>query len=158
MNSGVHRSPGMAWGRSAGGRDFSARGALLGGVLLVAAALLASGCGRVIRAERPVQVTPRPVEVVEGEGVFRLTARVPYWMPGGETGEGTVAGMEAVGEAFVELLAGSSGETVAIVTHGGPAMRILATLHHLPAERQHELLPPRGSITVLNFHQGVFQP
>lgn len=114
MNSEVFRSPGIAWGRSAGGRDFSARGTLLGGVLLVAAALLASGCGRVIRAERPVQVTPRPVEVVEGEGVFRLTARVPYWMPGeetgGETGEGTVAGMKAVGEAFVELLTPCFGQ------------------------------------------------
>ena len=63
-----------------------------------------------------------------------------------------------VDAAFAELLAGTAGEIVAVVTHGGPAMRILATLHHLPAERQHELLPPRGSITVLNFHQGVFQP
>lgn len=75
--------------------------------------------------------------------------------PGGES---FATFRRRVDEAFVELLAGSSGETVAIVTHGGPAMRILATLHHLPAERQHELLPPRGSITVLNFHQGVFQP
>ena len=124
MNSGVHRSPGMAWGRSAGGRDFSARGTLLDGVLLVAAALLASGCGRVIRAERPVEVTPRPVEVVEGEGVFRLTARVPYWMPGGETGEGTVAGMEAVDEAFVELLTPCFGQ--------------------LPLQAEH--LPERGGI------------
>ncbi len=62
-----------------------------------------------------------------------------------------------VDAAFAELLAGTAGEIVAVVTHGGPAMRILATLHHLPPERQHELLPPRGSITVLNFHQGVFQ-
>ena len=74
--------------------------------------------------------------------------------PGGES---FPAFRRRVDEAFAELLAGAAGEIVAVVTHGGPAMRILATLHHLPAERQHELLPPRGSITVLNFHQGVFQ-
>ncbi len=75
--------------------------------------------------------------------------------PGGES---FPAFRRRVDAAFAELLAGTAGEIVAVVTHGGPAMRILATLHHLPAERQHELLPPRGSITVLNFHQGVFQP
>lgn len=75
--------------------------------------------------------------------------------PGGES---FPAFRRQVDAAFAELLAGTAGEIVAVVTHGGPAMRILATLHHLPAERQHELLPPRGSITVLNFHQGVFQP
>lgn len=75
--------------------------------------------------------------------------------PGGES---FPAFRRRVNAAFAELLAGTAGEIVAVVTHGGPAMRILATLHHLPAERQHELLPPRGSITVLNFHQGVFQP
>ena len=74
--------------------------------------------------------------------------------PGGES---FPAFRRRVDAAFAELLAGTAGEIVAVVTHGGPAMRILATLHHLPAERQHELLPPRGSITVLNFHQGVFQ-
>lgn len=76
-------------------------------------------------------------------------------LPGGES---FPAFRRRVDAAFAELLAGTAGEIVAVVTHGGPAMRILATLHHLPAERQHELLPPRGSITVLNFHQGVFQP
>lgn len=75
--------------------------------------------------------------------------------PGGES---FPAFRRRVDAAFAEFLAGTAGEIVAVVTHGGPAMRILATLHHLPAERQHELLPPRGSITVLNFHQGVFQP
>lgn len=75
--------------------------------------------------------------------------------PGGESFPAFRCRVDA---AFAELLAGTAGEIVAVVTHGGPAMRILATLHHLPAERQHELLPPRGSITVLNFHQGVFQP
>ena len=74
--------------------------------------------------------------------------------PGGES---FPAFRRRVDEAFAELVRGDMGETVAVVTHGGPAMRILATLHHLPPERQHELLPPRGSITVLNFHQGVFQ-
>lgn len=75
--------------------------------------------------------------------------------PGGES---FPAFRRRVDAAFAELLAGTAGEIVAVITHGGPAMRILATLHHLPAERQHELLPPRGSITVLNFYQGVFQP
>ena len=65
----------------------------------IAVTLLATGCGRVIRAERPVEVIPRPVEVVEAGGCFRITGRTACSLAGlaeGSTGSGTGEGLESV--------------------------------------------------------------
>lgn len=65
----------------------------------IAVTLLATGCGRVIRAERPVEVIPRPVEVVEAGGCFRITGRTACSLAGlaeGSTGSGTGEGSESV--------------------------------------------------------------
>lgn len=107
-------------------------------------ALLMTGCGRVVRAERPVEVVPRPVEVVEGPGTFRLTERCRYSLSGlaggemvpdggradGATVDGT-AGRE-VGNAGMEALA-EALDGLAVSCFGKPLTRV-------------EQLPERGSI------------
>ena len=44
---------------------------------------------------------------------------------------------------------------VAAVTHGGALMRILSTVKHVPPARQSEPIPPRGTMKILTFENGV---
>lgn len=72
-------------------------GALTVAGFVAAILLLVSSCGRRLEAERPVAVVPCPETVVEGEGSFLLTERMPCLLP-------DEAGYEAVGEALDEVL------------------------------------------------------
>lgn len=52
--------------------------------LLLVCALLASGCGRTLPADRPIAVVPRPESVIEEPGTFRLTAATPVVLIGSD--------------------------------------------------------------------------
>jgi len=45
--------------------------------------------------------------------------------------------------------------TLAIVAHGGGLMRMISVWKGIPPSRQLECLPPRGSLTVYDWQEGV---
>lgn len=61
----------------------------------------------------------------------------------------------AVDEFMAEILA-LPEPVIAVITHGGVLMRMISQAMKIPPERQFEVLPPRASMTILNFHEGVF--
>ena len=61
----------------------------------------------------------------------------------------------AVDEFMAEILA-LPESVVAVITHGGVLMRMISQAMKIPPERQFEVLPPRASMTILNFHEGGF--
>ena len=61
----------------------------------------------------------------------------------------------AVDEFMAEILA-LPEPAAAVITHGGVLMRMISRAMKIPPERQFEVLPPRASMTILNFHEGVF--
>ncbi len=61
----------------------------------------------------------------------------------------------AVDEFMAEILA-LPEPVVAVITHGGVLMRMISQAMKIPPERQFEVLPPRASMTILNFHEEVF--
>ncbi|MDR0931693.1 MAG: alpha-ribazole phosphatase family protein [Victivallales bacterium] len=52
-------------------------------------------------------------------------------------------------DEFIKELLHSSFKRVALVTHGGVLMRMISTWKNIPPERQYEVLPPRGSLTIM---------
>ena len=58
-----------------------------------------------------------------------------------------------VDDFWDRLLAEETVHSAALVTHGGVIMRILSRWHGLPVCRQHEVLPPRGSLTVVDLER-----
>ncbi|MBS1371884.1 MAG: histidine phosphatase family protein [Lentisphaeria bacterium] len=84
---------------------------------------------------------------------LRVWAENPAGMlfPGGEP----YAAFAARVDAFSRDLLAAPEESAAIVTHGGVLMRMISVWKQLPPERQHEVLPPRGSLTVFECNQGV---
>ncbi len=83
---------------------------------------------------------------------LRIWAEEPEKMvfPRGEPFAAFAARVDAFGR---ELLADPS-PAVAVVTHGGVLMRLISVWKNLPVSRQHEVLPPRGSLTVFEFENG----
>ena len=83
---------------------------------------------------------------------LRNGAEAPEKMvfPRGESFAAFAARVDAFGR---ELLADPS-PAVAVVTHGGVLMRLISVWKNLPVSRQHEVLPPRGSLTVFEFENG----
>ena len=83
---------------------------------------------------------------------LRIWAEGPEKMvfPRGESFAAFAARVDAFGR---ELLADPS-PAVAVVTHGGVLMRLISVWKNLPVSRQHEVLPPRGSLTVFEFENG----
>lgn len=61
----------------------------------------------------------------------------------------------AVDEFMAEILA-LPEPAAAVITHGGVLMRMISQAMKIPPERQFEVLPPRASMTILNFHEGGF--
>lgn len=82
---------------------------------------------------------------------WRETPEVMHF-PGGES---VPEFSRRVDAALDDILTGKE-ETVMLVTHGGVLMHILGRIHGVPVIRQFELLPPRGSLQVLHFENGVF--
>lgn len=58
-------------------------------------------------------------------------------------------------DSFMSELYRTAFSTVAIVTHGGGLMRMISVWRGIPPSRQLECLPPRGSLTVYDWQEGV---
>jgi len=58
-------------------------------------------------------------------------------------------------DSFMRDLYKTSHPTVAVVTHGGILMRVISAWRGIPPCRQCEVLPPRGSLTVYDWQDGV---
>lgn len=85
---------------------------------------------------------------------LRIWAEDPAGMvfPEGES----FAAFAARVDAFTRELAEIPVECAAVVTHGGVLMRMIAGWKGLPTQRQHEVLPPRGSLCVFEYNDGVW--
>ena len=85
---------------------------------------------------------------------LRVWAEEPERMvfPGGEA----FAAFAARVDAFTRDLVRESIECAAVVTHGGVLMRMISGWKGLPTRRQHEVPPPRGSLSVFEYNHGVW--
>ncbi len=84
---------------------------------------------------------------------LRIWAEEPEHMqfPNGES----YAEFAARVDSFFQELYAVDSPVVAVVTHGGVLMRIIARWAGLPQRRQWEILPQRGSLTVYDWNEGV---
>ena len=85
---------------------------------------------------------------------LRIWAEEPGAMefPAGES----FAAFSARVDAFTRELVTAPEECAAVVTHGGVLMRMISVWKGLPPQRQHEVLPPRGSLSVFEWEEGVW--
>ena len=85
---------------------------------------------------------------------LRVWAENPAGMvfPGGESFAAFAARVDAFTRELVEMPV----ECAAVVTHGGVLMRMISGWKGLPSQRQHEVLPPRGSLNVFECNDGVW--
>lgn len=85
---------------------------------------------------------------------LRIWAECPEQMsfPGGES---VPDFHNRVDEVF-QHLALLAASRVAVVTHGGCLMRILAVIRQLPPAKQFECLPPRGSVVTIVRQKGMW--
>lgn len=58
-------------------------------------------------------------------------------------------------DSFMKELYEDPSPVAAVVTHGGVLMRIISVWKNVPANRQCSILPPRGSLSVYEFNDGV---
>lgn len=58
-------------------------------------------------------------------------------------------------DSFMRDLYRNPYSTVAVVTHGGILMRVISVWQGIPPSRQCEVLPPRGSLVVYDWKEGV---
>lgn len=54
-------------------------------------------------------------------------------------------------DTFIDEILATPYKCVALVTHGGVIMRILCRYYNLPNSKQFELLPRRGTITIIEY-------
>lgn len=97
-------------------------------------------------------LTYREIELRADRAQLALWAAEPEKMifPGGEA----VAAFFQRVDAVFAALTSRPEPAVAVVTHGGVLMRMLALLAGLPPARQFEVLPPRGSVTRISCRAG----
>lgn len=66
---------------------------------------------------------------------------------------GSVAEHYAGVDAFMDEALGMPEKVIAVITHGGVLMRLISRARQLPPERQFEALPPRASMTILQWRK-----
>jgi len=74
-----------------------------------------------------------------------------FQFPGGESYQEFAQRVDE----FMEELYEDASKVVAVVTHGGVLMRILSVWKGIPPNRQCEVLPPRGSLSIYEYQDGV---
>ena len=92
------------------------------------------------------------IQAVAAPEMLQVWAETPEKMqfPQGESFAGFAA---RVDDFWAKLIQDDTAQSAALVTHGGVIMRILSTLRGIPVCRQHEVLPPRGTLTAVDLER-----